>query len=325
MNREKIKEKNAGTGFLQGAAFLLSAFAIALFLLARGTVTAGAKTGLSLCGRIIIPAVFPFMFLCKLMVKIRVAETLPQGLRRVISRAFRVGDEGCAIIFLSLFAGYPVCTVLCGDLCRAGRMDREEAGRLIAFSNNATPAFLMGLGGAVLGSAAKGIALYISVISAALFYGFFLGRRAPRIKATKPLPEYKLSFGEFIRHFCDALTESALSVVALCGYIVLFSAVAACIAAVCAALALPAGLAAILSLFCELTGGFSSAGSVFDGGLLFAILSAAAAFSGICVHFQVISSAKAAGVGPRRFVFGKVMQGILTFFFSYLIYLQFFS
>ena len=90
-----------------------------LFGLALTAVTAGlmlfpkeclaaAKTGLELCGNVILPSLFPFFVLSSLVVDLGLAAYPGRVLEPVMRPLFRVNGSCAAALVLGFVGGYPV-------------------------------------------------------------------------------------------------------------------------------------------------------------------------------------------------------------------------
>ena len=68
----------------------------------------GAKNGLTLCGNVIIPSLFPFFVLSSLVVDLGLAAYLGRALEGVMRPLFRVGGSCAAAVAMGFVGGYPV-------------------------------------------------------------------------------------------------------------------------------------------------------------------------------------------------------------------------
>ncbi len=69
---------------------------------------AAAKTGLELCGNVIVPSLFPFFVLSSLVVDLGLAGYLGRALEPVMRPLFRVNGSCATALALGFIGGYPV-------------------------------------------------------------------------------------------------------------------------------------------------------------------------------------------------------------------------
>ena len=105
-----------------------------LLLWKGGVIGAGIRTGIQLCGSVIIPSMFPFMMLSGFIARSGLLLSVSRLLEPVSMRLLRLPGCGMAVFLLSLIAGYPVGASLCGQMCADGLLQPEQAKRLCVYS-----------------------------------------------------------------------------------------------------------------------------------------------------------------------------------------------
>ncbi len=286
---EAVKRKNSFS-------FYILLFCAFIFILNRDICTSGALNGVTFCLFSIIPAVFPYTAVCKMLVKL--------------------GCVGHLGIFLTgLICGFPTGAHMCGEMYKNGTIDKHTAEVLCTVTNGMTPTFVIGFVGAYcMKSAQSGALVYVICVFSAFLY----------ISVSKVSMTSKVSFHSQ-KPFCDVFTESiyesTLSVITLCGYVIFFS--VACEFLKVFSPFLPSFVLPVIFLFSEITTGIfniSELSPAFSKQMLFALLCAASSFSGVCAHMQVISVCRRSGLSSLRFVIGKFIQSAVSFFISYIVY-----
>ena len=96
----------------------------------------GARQGLSTCVRTLIPSLFPFFVLARLLSALGLPDLLAGAAGGIMGRLFRVSGGGAQAFFIGISGGYPLGAAVTAQLRRDGRVSREEAERLLAFCNN---------------------------------------------------------------------------------------------------------------------------------------------------------------------------------------------
>ncbi len=198
--------------------FLLATVALLRFPAAAAT---GVSRGLSVCGEVIIPSLFPFLVLTGVFIRTGTASRVGRCTRRLTHRLFGLSPDAGVALLIGMIGGYPAGAATVRELLDRGEIDRREAARLLTFCVNGGPAFIIGtVGGRLLGSVYKGVLLYIAQLFASLLLAFLSGKRAPYAPQTLP-PVRKTSFSSA---FPAAIERALTSVLTLSGFVLLFSA-----------------------------------------------------------------------------------------------------
>ncbi len=312
--RCKYKMKNVKTLVLS------MPFVAAVFFLIfmKDSATEGALNGLRLCGNVVLPAIFPFTVLTKFFFSSGMCDRISEWLRKPFGYVFGVSGESASVILLSLVGGYPVCTSLATELYTENKISRTEAEALIAYTNNATPSFIIGyIGCSVLQNRAKGILMYVCIISSALLYGVLTSKKLRIHRRAAILPPLGKNISEC---FVNSVVASCRSTVNVCGFIIVFSVIASAVKL------LPCPISALLLLLCELTVGVESCTAMsvfFSQRVLFSLVCSFVSLSGLCVLFQVRSCCDTS-FSTVPYIKGKLFQGIFSYIISFFLFPVFF-
>lgn len=273
------------------------------FLADAERVRAAAAEGLLLCGRSVIPALFPFMAASTMLVSMGFGEWAAPRLAGLMNLYRLPGPAGSALL-LGLVGGYPIGARTAAELHGKGLLTADEAERLLGFCNNSNPVFLISvLGGGVFGSPRTGVYLWLIHVLSALLTGFFfrgspqaLGRRRmPRI-----VPCQDVSFASA---FVDGVRSACTSMVSVCGFVIFFYVLASPLANLGAPLG--AGLVGALELF-------SLTPLLTADRLGFILASACAGWGGLSILCQTAAVLEGSGLRLRNCVRGKALQGLLA-------------
>ncbi len=107
-------------------------------------VTEGARCGLLLWYRAVVPALFPFLVLSTLIVAEGGIDLLVRPLWGLLHPLFSLSIEGCYVLASGLLCGCPVGAKTCADFFKEGRIPMWEARVLLAICNHPSPMFLAG-------------------------------------------------------------------------------------------------------------------------------------------------------------------------------------
>lgn len=286
----------------------LGLLGVMALLLVRSAVAGEAvRRGLTLCARSIIPALFPYFVVSGLFTSLGFAESVGRRLAPVTEHLFGVGGAGASALFLGLLGGYPVGGRTAGQLYRAGRLEKDEAQRLLAFCNNAGPSFILGVVGlGCFQSLRAGVLLYVIHALSAVLVGVLQKKKGrPRRSAPRPLSPPEKILPAFIR----SVQDSAGAMVRICGFVV-FALVVQALLAELTGITHPAALG-----FIELTGGVVRLGSSPSDFVWAATL---LGWGGLSVHGQTAAVLAGTGLRMDRYFLGKLLQAAVSAVLAYM-------
>lgn len=286
----------------------LGLLGVMALLLVRSAVAGEAvRRGLTLCARSILPALFPYFVVSGLFTSLGFAEGVGRRLAPVTEHLFGVGGAGASALFLGLLGGYPVGGRTAGQLYRAGRLEKDEAQRLLAFCNNAGPSFILGVVGlGCFQSLRAGVLLYVIHALSAVLVGVLQKKKGrPRRSAPRPLSPPEKILPAFIR----SVQDSAGAMVRICGFVV-FALVVQALLAELTGITHPAALG-----FIELTGGVVRLGSSPSDFVWAATL---LGWGGLSVHGQTAAVLAGTGLRMDRYFLGKLLQAAVSAVLAYM-------
>lgn len=274
------------------------------FLADAQAVRQGAVEALALCVTSVIPALFPFLVVSSLLLKLGFGEALSPWLAGLMEPLFRVSGAGGAALVLGLAGGYPVGAGTAAELYTSGALSREEAERLLTFVNNSSPVFLISvLGAGVFGSVRTGVWLWLIHVLAALLTGLcFRGRGVSfgHQRMTRKTASHAVSFPTaLVRSVRDSLQAMG----SVCAFVVFFYVLSHPLADLGGRL----GAAAVGAT--EL---FSLTPLVTPDAAGFVLAAAAAGWGGLSVLCQTAAVVEPSGLRMRRAVAGKAVHGLLS-------------
>ena len=288
----------------RGLACLGLCVVLAWFLADAGEIRQWAAEALALCGRSVVPALFPFLVLSSLLVSLGFGELVSPYLAGLMTPLFRLPGCASSALLLGLAGGYPIGAQTAARLYQEGSLPRGEAERLLAFCNNSNPVFLISvLGAGVFGSVRAGVWLWLIHILAALLTGLVFrraGESGSHQHTTRKTPCRTVSFSTAL---VEAVRGGAAGMLSVCAFVIFFYALAAPLAALGGRLGpLLVGLTELFSLTPLLTA--DSFGFVLAAGC--------AGWGGLSVLFQTAAVLEGSGLRLRNCLLGKVLQGLLS-------------
>ena len=187
-------------------------------LLARSAEAAQAvRDGLALCAGSVIPALFPFLAVSGLLTALYAGAAPALG---PLARLLGCSRAGARAFLLGLTGSYPVGARTVAQLYRRGGISRREACRLLLFSNNCGPAFILGVAGlGCFGSLRAGVLLWGVHILAALVIALALPRQTAE---PSERPGSVPARPALVPALIAAVRDAAGTMVYICGFVVFF-------------------------------------------------------------------------------------------------------
>ncbi len=322
--------------------FLCILFVLCLILFSGSAVKA-AQNGLALWAGVVVPSLFPFFVASEIINSTGFIKTSGILLEPVMRPVFNV--PGCAsfALLLGVTSGYPVGAKLTADLRSNGLLSKNEAERLLAFTNNSGPLFIVGaVGTGMYGSSVIGIFLLACHIFACLTVGvlfrFYKRPGRSRIKETRKsdllktfktrLASQRIQADGFGSILGNAIRNSVSTILAIGGFIVLFAviiqllsetgligALAGALSHILSPLGLDRGvLTGVLSGVFEITtgSGIVSRLAAVPLSVKLPAVSLIIGWAGLSVHFQVMSIISGTDIRIMPYILGKALQGAIA-------------
>lgn len=118
------------------------AFVLGMVIYPR-VVFEGAVTGLKTWWNIVFPALLPFFIASELLMNFGVVHFMGVLLEPVMRPLFNVPGTGSFVVAVGFTSGYPIGSMITARLRSKGLCTRVEAERLMSFTNNSSPLFML--------------------------------------------------------------------------------------------------------------------------------------------------------------------------------------
>ncbi len=294
--------------------WLMSFFMLFYFLRSPTAAKSSAKSALDLCAFGLIPSLFPFVVLISLLNLSGLSRRIANISGGLFGNIFGISPAAASAIILGSLGGFPIGAVCTRELYLGGEITKSEAERLITFTNNASPAFCIGVVGVSLfGDTGLGVRLYICQLTAAFTIGIIQRKKLSRTPIAKRIAKRP----DISKILTAAISNGAQTMLTICAFAVFFAVVGD---ALCITLRHYLGdtVAVLVAAICELTLGTRQCAALSPRTAR--ILAAfAIGWSGISVHMQISSILSDTKIAMRRYYLCKLLQGILTASLSYFI------
>ncbi len=316
--------------------FIFVLFTLSLLMFSNNNLVA-AQNGLVLWATKVLPSLFPFFIATELLCQTNFTYILGKLLNRFMKPIFNVPGESAIAIILGIISGYPVGAKVVCNLKEQKIISKIEAERLIAYTNNSGPLFILGtVGISLFGNKKIGIILLVSHILASICVGICfkfwkkdkLDINYSEIKFNSKNSPIKVSeLGEIIG---NAIKKSIGTILSIGGFIVLFSVIISILQTsgileiVVTFLNNITGISKDILLglftgFIELTNGVNLVTSLGISTLTILLTSFLLGFGGISVLLQVYSIIAKEKISIKPYFYGKILQGIFSCGFTFLI------
>lgn len=275
-----------------------------VFLLLKNTAAAqrGVAEGVRLCLDTLIPAMLPLLILAAFFQRSELGVAAARLLEKPTRLLFGVGGAGAGVVLFSVLGGFPAGASCIQTAAEEKALSRREGQLLQLLCFYPSAVFTVGaVGGGMLGSTGMGLLLEASVLLPLPLLGLPL-RRLLR-EPTLP-PRSKQAALPPAQAFLDAVEQGARTLLMMCAFVCLFSA----LPPVLAAFALPAFFRVWLPVLPELTGGIRAAAAVFPLPALAALLS----FGGFCAHCQVLPTLRVLRLRYWKFFLFRLLHAGLS-------------
>lgn len=290
---------------------------IVLFFCFPKHISQGAKEGLLLWFYTVVPSLLPFFILSNFTIKRGLVQELTAVLQPFLRRVLHISGSGCFAMVIGGIAGYPAGANAIAQLYKKEQISREEAQYLLGFCNNASPVFLMSYIGSGCLHMKYPVLLYLIVVLSGFFSsGCFLGRLFPDKKRAYQAESTVASKNRqpLMAVIEESILDSFTALTKIGGYIILFSVLAFGLNQINHILPEVKGVGMAVM---EITTGSrylseTNASPVFVN----CIIAAACAFGGLSSVAQTAGVLSETDLSIKKYVFGKLRQGIIAGVFT---------
>ena len=293
-------------------AVFVSVLGIALLLIFPKEVSEGIKTGLENSVRLLVPSLFPFMVLSSFMIRSNAYEYIGK-IFFPLAKIFRLPESAVSAVVLSFVGGFPVGAKCVRLLYVSGKISHNEAERMMDFCVCSGPAFLITAVGVMMtGNVMSGVILYISQIISGVILGIVSGFFNKNCNEKRSVSTSE-SETDLINAFIASSADGARAIIELTGLVAIFSAVMNVISSI--------GIESrVMVIFLEVT---TACKSITGAGGALWMVSLAAGYGGMCVHFQIFALLEDMGISRLRFEIFRVVNAILSSVITYVICIWF--
>lgn len=319
--------------------FLL--FTIGLLVFSKSNLPA-VKSGLTLWATSVIPSLFPFFVATELLMHTNIVNILGKFLNKFMKPIFNIRGEGSFAFVMGLISGYPIGAKIATNFRKNNICTKEECERLLSFTNNSGPLFIIGTVGILMfKNSTIGLLLFITHFLACITVGFVfrfwkknitstLNNKIENFNHTKNFVKIS-NLGEIL---AESINSSISTLLLIGGFVVLFSS----IISICKSSGIlnfaeyfftplfnlfnidSSFIKPLFTGFLEITNGISIISNIACKKVSINIILCAflLGFGGVSVLLQVFSITSKSDLSIKPYIYGKLLQGIFASFYTYI-------
>lgn len=276
---------------------IFGSLGIFLLILDGKTALAGAQSGVILCLMTVIPSLFPFFLLTNVVTGNLLGMELT--VLRPMAKLFGLPKGGDSLLIPALLGGYPMGAQAISTAYARGQLPQEDASRMLAFCNNAGPAFLFGMIAPLLPEPWMAWSLWgIHIASAVILSAVF--PISLREIAVSPHPPKSLA---------QSMKSAVTAAGCVCGWVICFRVVNAFLSR-WFLWRLPVLPQVIITGLLEMVGGCAQLTCIGSASMRYLICAGFLAIGGLCVTMQTVSVVQ--NLSLKYYFAGKAIQALIS-------------
>ena len=318
--------------------FLL--FSISLLLFSKNNLPA-VKSGLVLWANSVVPSLFPFFVATELLMHTNIITYLGRKLEFIMKPLFNVNGSGSFAFIMGLISGYPVGAKIACKFREENICSKSECERLLSFTNNSGPLFIIGtVGITMFGNTMIGILLLLTHILSCITVGFIFRFWKSKNDTISINHNKKTSTQESVhtsnlgKILAESITNSTQTILLIGGFIVLFSSIISILKAshiltlasnmlspIFNILNIPSSFSSpFITGLLEITNGIGEISSIPEKAISINIILTAflLGWGGLSVFLQVFSITSKTDLSIKPYLYGKLLQGIFSAIYTFL-------
>ena len=327
--------------------FFLVFFTISLILFSSSNLIA-AKSGIVLWATSIVPSMFPFFVATELLFNTQVPYYLGRISNLFMKPLFNIKGEGSFALIFGIICGYPMGAKIACDFRKRHILSKIECERLLSFTNNSGPMFILGTVGILMyGDSTIGLLLLIthilSCLTVGLLFRFWKHKENLDVDncSIKRQPStynniYLSNLGEVLS---NCISTSMYNIMMIGGFVILFSVIISIfkssrllniltfiISPSFKLLNIPSSFVApLITGLLEITNGISliTTISIKTISINIILTSFLLGIGGISIFLQVLSIVSKTDLSIKPYLYGKLLHGLISAFYTF-IFIQIF-
>ncbi len=318
--------------FINSVLTILIFLIMLMIVLSPKTYTSGTISGLKLFIFSVLPGLFPFMLLTKLLTELGTINRFCNRLNGVSRKIFGTPGISLYAFLMSIISGYPIGAKIISDLYLKGQISENDAKKMSVFCTTSGPIFVIGTVGTIMfDSYIYGVIIYVSHILSSFLLGVIFNIFSKN-KANFNNFEAKLQFSKNNNLVATCINETINSLFVVGAYITIFFLLSELLSSLKIIPAMVNLLSIILSKLkintslskgivygiLEVTRGVKEL-SIFGESASIIIASGLISFSGLSIIFQSMAFLKKAKIKTHSFIFSKLVHSIFSMIICFIL------
>lgn len=287
-----------------------------------------AFNGILIWAKAVLPALFPFFFITKLLTELGGIKILANSMQNFMQKVFHVNGMSSYVFITSMISGYPVGAKIASELYEKQLITASESKRLTTFTSTSGPLFIIGtVGVGMFGSPLMGFTILISHFIGAILNGL-LYRNTDYVKSKTPNKNEKFIYSDFDENILEKSMLSAInSILIVGGYITIFFILIDILSDIGVLSILSIIFQTILNLFgisnsyafglstgiLEMTRGCYEISTIFtDLSVATVLITFIISFGGLSTHLQAMTFLQKCGIKVSFFLKQKLTHALLS-------------
>lgn len=312
-------------------------FMLCLIFFSKSNIMA-VKSSLNIWINNVIPSLFPFFIATELLNNTNIPKQIGYMFNKIMKPLFNVPGIGAYALFMGIVSGYPVGAKIVTNFRNSNLCTKEESERLITFTNNSGPLFILGtVGISLFYDSSIGILLLFTHILACLSVGIIFRFWKAKTRHSENINSLSnnVTFNSLGEVISKSILSAIKSIVLIGGFVVFFGIVISILKNAklfnfLFILLSPAFnilhlntnfIIPVITGIIELTNGITMISSVASKNLGVNVVIAAflLGFGGISITLQVLSIISKSDISIKPYILGKFLHGIIASFYTFLI------
>lgn len=311
-----------------------SLFFIFLIIYSNDNLNA-TKVGLELWIKSVVPSLFPFFIATELLNYTNIAKIFSKVFNKMMRPIFNIPGEGAYAFLMGIVSGYPVGAKIVSDFYSRKKCTKDESERMLAFTNNSGPLFIIGTVGILLfANTCIGVLLLVTHILSSITVGIIYGicSRAYNSSKLDPLSiacpdntvDSQSSLKDLGNILSSSISKSIYTILQIGGFVILFSIILTMLnnlniinifSNTLRIFRIPEDFTkGFVSGIIELTNGVNIISCIKTKNISANIIICAflLGFGGFSILLQVLGIIAKTGLNIKKYLYGKILQGLIA-------------
>lgn len=299
-------------------------FIIFLIMFSKTNILA-VQNAISLFFEKVFPSLFPFFIAADLLSHTNIINILNTILSPIMKPLFNVSGKGAFPFIMGIISGYPTGAKIVSDFRKNNICTKVECERLLAYTNNSGPLFIIGtVGSSLFLSTEIGILLLITHILGTLTVGIIFRFYKNNYYRNENIVD-ELDIDNFSSILTESIFNSFKTTGMIFGFIIMFSIINNILLTSGILKLFPSAIIGSILGTCEITNGINYISMIKSSNLTIQLIltSFFLGFGGISVLMQVYSIISKTDLSIKPYILGKLLHGLTSAIYTLIIILLF--